>query len=44
MKEKKKREHYVNNKEFLEALIEYRAKCDEAENEGNEKPPVTHYI
>lgn len=44
MTEKKKREHYVNNREFLEALIEYRTKCDDAENSGNEKPPVTHYI
>lgn len=44
MTEKKKREHYVNNKEFLEALIEYRAVCNKAEAEGKERPPVTHYI
>jgi hypothetical protein len=42
--QKKKREHYVNNKEFLEALIEYRVVCDKAETDGKEKPPVTHYI
>ena len=23
-----KKEHYVNNKEFLEAMIEYKIKCD----------------
>ena len=44
MAEKKKREHYVNNKEFLEALIEYRKVCKEAEDGGKERPPVTHYI
>lgn len=41
---KKQREHYVNNKEFLEALIEYKTSCAKAEAEGKEKPPVTHYI
>lgn len=44
MSEPKKREHYVNNKEFLQALIEYRAMCDDAEANGEERPPVTHYI
>ena len=41
---KKKREHYVNNKDFLEALIDYREVCNKAEAKGEEKPPVTHYI
>jgi hypothetical protein len=36
--------HYVNNKEFLDALIEYRDKCKEAEKDGKEKPRVTNYI
>lgn len=44
MAEKKKREHYVNNKEFLEALIEYRVRVDEAKAKGVETPPVTRYI
>ena len=44
MAEKKKREHYVNNKEFLEALIEYRVKVDEAKSAGKETPPVTRYL
>ena len=44
MTEKKKREHYVNNKDFLEALIDYREECNKAENAGKEKPPVTHQI
>ena len=28
---KKKSEHYVNNKEFLLALVDFRAECKEAE-------------
>lgn len=44
MTEKKKREHYVNNKEFLDALVDYREACNKAEREGKERPPVTHYI
>jgi DNA-directed RNA polymerase specialized sigma24 family protein len=43
-KAKSKKEHYVNNKEFLEALIEYRKTCNDAEAQGNDKPPVTRYI
>ena len=43
-KAKSKKEHYVNNKEFLEALIEYRPHIEEAEAQGKEKPPVTRYI
>jgi len=41
---KKKAEHYVNNKEFLEALIQYKLDIDKAEAEGKEKPAVTRYI
>ena len=41
---KKKPEHYVNNKEFLEALIQYRVDVDKAEANGKEKPAVTRYI
>ena len=44
MKTEKKKEHYVNNKEFLAAMVEYRKLCSEAEESGEEKPPVTNYI
>lgn len=44
MAEKKKREHYVNNKDFLDALVDYREKCNLAERAGTERPPVTQYI
>tara|TARA_Y100000389_G_scaffold199545_1_gene238137 strand:- start:9905 stop:10447 length:543 start_codon:yes stop_codon:yes gene_type:complete len=44
MKTDKKKEHYVNNKEFLAAMVEYRKLCSEAEESGEAKPPVTNYI
>ena len=31
---KRKSEHYVNNKEFLEAIVIYRNKCIAAEEAG----------
>ena len=39
-----KKEHYVNNKEFLQAMIEYKEKCKKAEARGRKNPPVTNYI
>jgi len=36
--------HYVNNKEFLEALIEYKENVDAAKEKGEEPPVVTRYI
>ena len=39
-----KKEHYVNNKEFLEAMIEYKIKCDKAKARNRKNPPVTNYI
>ena len=39
-----KKEHYVNNKEFLAAMVEYKDKCNKAEERGRKKPPVTNYI
>ena len=41
---KKKSEHYVNNKEFLEALVNYRAKCQRAEEAGEPRPVIPRYI
>lgn len=39
-----KPEHYVNNKEFLEALVVWKAKVKKAEEEGKPKPQITNYI
>ena len=41
---KKKSEHYVDNKKFLQAMIEYKDKCDKAEKRKRKEPPVTNYI
>jgi len=41
---KRKSEHYVNNKEFLEALVNYRAKCQRAEEAGESRPVIPRYI
>ena len=39
-----KKEHYVNNKEFLEAMKAYRKSVNKAKREKKEKPLVTNYI
>ena len=44
MKSKKKTEHYVNNKEFLEAMTAYKKEVEKAEKQKAEKPRVTNYI
>jgi hypothetical protein len=43
-KDKKKNAHYIDNKKFLEAMKEWKQKCDEAEEAGEERPQVTNYI
>jgi len=40
----KKKEHYVNNKDFLDALVQYRIHVQEAKNQGNPKPKVPEYV
>lgn len=39
-----KTKHYVNNADFLEALIKYRTDIELAEKNGEEKPPLPDYI
>tara|TARA_S200000501_G_scaffold233803_1_gene219303 strand:- start:740 stop:1288 length:549 start_codon:yes stop_codon:yes gene_type:complete len=43
-KTKKRSEHYVDNKEFLKAMIEYKDRCDKALKRKRKNPPVTNYI
>jgi len=43
-KQKTKKPHYVNNKEFLQAMIEWNDRCKIAKEEGNSQPPITNYI
>ena len=40
----KEKPHYVDNKKFLEAMIEYRDRCEKAKNRNRKKPDVTNYI
>ena len=40
----KKKEHYVNNKDFLEAMIVYRTKVISAREKDEPKPKVPEYI
>ena len=41
---KKQSVHYVDNKEFLRAMSEWRIKCLDAESIGEGRPPLTNYI
>ena len=43
-KERKKSEHYVNNKEFHQALLVHKNKVNEAKEKGSSKPKVSNYI
>jgi len=44
MTRKKRSEHYVNNKEFLAALIKYREQLILAQQRGEGKPQIPRYI
>ena len=40
----KKKQHYVNNADFLAAIVKYKEKVKIAEEEGKPKPRVNNYI
>jgi len=40
----KKTKHYVNNADFLQALIVYRENCDKAKKENKPEPFIPNYI
>jgi len=40
----KKNTHYINNSDFLKALVEYKEKCIIAEQENKVDPPIPNYI
>jgi len=44
MAKRKRSEHYVNNKEFLYAIVEYKAKVREAQEQGKPKLRITNYL
>jgi len=39
-----KNTHYVNNKDFLKVLVDYKEKCKQAKTEGKPKPPIPNYV
>ena len=41
---KQKKPHYVDNKKFLEAMVEWKDECKITEQNGEINPPVTNYI
>jgi hypothetical protein len=43
-KTKKKSEHYVNNKDFYSALVEYRKRVEYSKDNNMPKPKVSNYI
>ncbi len=43
-KEKPKKPHYVDNKVFLAAMLEWKDEVNEAESEGDIIPPIPEYI
>ena len=44
MPKRKRSEHYVNNKEFLAAIVEYKDKVALAAERGEAKPRITNYL
>tara|TARA_Y100000034_G_scaffold22904_1_gene26398 strand:+ start:34 stop:630 length:597 start_codon:yes stop_codon:yes gene_type:complete len=44
MSKKKKTNHYINNKDFFQAMVEWKRLVIEAENSGDGRPPVSEYI
>ena len=40
----KKKQHYVNNADFLAAIVKYKEKVKNAEEQGLPKPRVNNYI
>jgi hypothetical protein len=43
-KEKKRSEHYVSNKEFHQALVDYKKMVDDAKDKNLPKPKIPNYI
>ena len=41
---RKRSEHYVNNKEFLYAIVAYKADVKEALDNGKDKPRIPNYL
>ena len=44
MPKRKRSEHYVNNKEFLAAIVAYRESVQLADIQGKPRPRITNYL
>ena len=44
VRKKVQSEHYVNNKDFLEALVIFKAQCTKAKEAGEPRPRISNYI
>tara|TARA_Y100000310_G_scaffold338699_1_gene429159 strand:+ start:112 stop:615 length:504 start_codon:yes stop_codon:yes gene_type:complete len=40
----RRKKAYVDNKKFLEEMTLYRQQCEEADQSGDERPPINNYI
>lgn len=39
-----KQKHYINNADFLKALVDYKEACAKAKKSKSQKPPIPNYI
>jgi hypothetical protein len=44
MPKKRRPSHYVNNKEFLDALVQYKLDCKKAKENDEKRPQIPKYI
>ena len=38
------KKNYINNAEFLDCIVQYKTKCQDAEESGDPQPPIPNYI
>ena len=43
-KPRKRKNNFIDNKEFYAALVAYREKCEAAKESGDDKPRIPRYI
>ena len=41
---RKQKQHYVDNKKFLQEITNYRLAVEAAKRNDEEKPRITHYL
>ena len=44
MPKKRRPSHYVNNKQFLDALVQYKLDCKKAKENDEKRPQIPKYI